>query len=273
MRTVHFRGIKFLLRDANSKLFSADRAAFMQVCIADEYGNLLNLIKEGDVVLDLGANIGCFTLLASRKVGTRGSVLAIEPDPGNFAQLQLNLSVNIVGNSETVNRAIYNEENVVIGWKSDGVGSMIENGAATTVLTCDISTLIDFIARNGSKHILIKSDIEGAEKYLFRDPRIQQVLENVDALAMEVHEQHVYLSIREKLMENGFSVSGIHYENDYMRNIAKNFVKSRFLPLRLYGKEIFKIGSRVLTGTLRRRTLTKGDTLTTFEPGVVFANK
>lgn len=271
MRTAHFQGIKFLLRDTNPKLFSADRAAFMQVCIADEYGKLLNLIGKGDTVLDLGANIGCFTLLASRKVGKEGNVLAIEADPGNFAQLQSNLAANEVRNTDAVNRAVYVDDGSMIGWHSDGVESKIEIGGAVTVLTCNISTLIDFIERKNSKRIFIKSDMEGAEKYLFNDEEIRQLLKKLDGLAMEVHEKHVFMSIREKLNENGFTISEIHFESDCANKIVRNTIKTKFLPFRLYGKEMFGPISRVFRGLVKDNSIEGKDSEVAFEPGIIYA--
>jgi protein-L-isoaspartate O-methyltransferase len=44
-------------------------------------------VRPGDVVLDVGAHIGYYTLLLSRLVGDQGRVYAFEPDPSNFALL------------------------------------------------------------------------------------------------------------------------------------------------------------------------------------------
>lgn len=51
-------------------------------------------IKEGDTVVDLGANIGYFTLLAARCAGKNGKVYSFEPEPKNFHYLSKNISIN-----------------------------------------------------------------------------------------------------------------------------------------------------------------------------------
>lgn len=51
-------------------------------------------IEPGMVVADVGANLGLYTLLASRRVGPQGCVHSFEPDPDNFALLQRNVAVN-----------------------------------------------------------------------------------------------------------------------------------------------------------------------------------
>lgn len=55
---------------------------------------LLDLIKPGMTVVDVGANIGYFTLLAASLVGEKGIVYAFEPSPANFKLLQKNLIAN-----------------------------------------------------------------------------------------------------------------------------------------------------------------------------------
>jgi FkbM family methyltransferase len=48
---------------------------------------MLSLVKPGDVVWDIGANVGVFTLKFSDAVGDRGRVVAFEPAPGTFRTL------------------------------------------------------------------------------------------------------------------------------------------------------------------------------------------
>ena len=66
----------------------SDFAAFYQVFVERTYQNLPNKIKQGDVVIDAGANIGIFTVMSSILVGNTGRVLSIEPDPENISILK-----------------------------------------------------------------------------------------------------------------------------------------------------------------------------------------
>jgi FkbM family methyltransferase len=52
------------------------------------------LPKSGEIVIDVGANIGIYTLLSSRKVEPEGKVIAIEPDESNLAVLRKNITIN-----------------------------------------------------------------------------------------------------------------------------------------------------------------------------------
>jgi FkbM family methyltransferase len=67
---------------------------------------LRNLLKPGMVFVDIGANIGYFTLVAARRVGPTGRVLAVEPEPYNFQLLQRNVGVNDLANVELANVAL-----------------------------------------------------------------------------------------------------------------------------------------------------------------------
>ena len=51
-------------------------------------------LREGDLYVDIGANVGYFTLLASHLVGKSGKVLSVEADPVTFEELLKNLELN-----------------------------------------------------------------------------------------------------------------------------------------------------------------------------------
>ena len=58
---------------------------------------LLSLLQPGDVFVDVGANIGYFSVLAASVVGGSGEVFAFEPDPDNFSLLCANAEMNDLG--------------------------------------------------------------------------------------------------------------------------------------------------------------------------------
>jgi FkbM family methyltransferase len=64
------------------------------------------ILQEGDVFVDVGANIGYHSLLGSKLVGSTGSVVAIEPVPDTFAMLLDNLRLNSCSNVRAVNVAV-----------------------------------------------------------------------------------------------------------------------------------------------------------------------
>jgi FkbM family methyltransferase len=66
--------------------------------------------KEGDVVLDVGAHIGRYTIIASKRVGPTGKVIAIEADPSNFEMLNRNIELNRLTNVTTLNYAAFSKK-------------------------------------------------------------------------------------------------------------------------------------------------------------------
>lgn len=66
------------------------------------------VVKEGDVVVDLGANIGYFTLLAAKLVGKSGKVYSFEPEPKNYNYLLKNIELNGYGNITAVQKSVSN---------------------------------------------------------------------------------------------------------------------------------------------------------------------
>ena len=69
-----------------------DIAAIIESYVLNVYR--IRKIKGRSVVLDIGAGIGEFSLLASSKVGAEGKVIAIEPSPDDFKTLQINIKEN-----------------------------------------------------------------------------------------------------------------------------------------------------------------------------------
>lgn len=70
-------------------------------------------IKKGDNVIDLGANIGYYTILMSKLVGDEGKVFSFEPDPNSAEILKMNIDLNDCKNVIIVQKAVHNETNKV----------------------------------------------------------------------------------------------------------------------------------------------------------------
>ena len=67
-----------------------DISSFYQVFVEKSYAFLMSKINKSDIVIDAGANIGMFSIMASILVGKTGKVIAIEPDPENLKILKRN---------------------------------------------------------------------------------------------------------------------------------------------------------------------------------------
>lgn len=68
------------------------------------------ILKPGDVMVDVGAHIGYYSLLASTLVGPTGKIFSFEPSPDNFFLLQKNVQVNNYKNLVLINKAVGDKE-------------------------------------------------------------------------------------------------------------------------------------------------------------------
>ena len=125
-------------------------------------------LKNGDVVIDIGAGIGDDAVIFSRLVGPTGCVVAIEAHPRTYRCLQKTVELNGLNNVITLNVAV-NDSNGVIGI-GDGLSyqsSSIISG--TPVVQVESKRLDDILETVGVKNIgLVKINIEGAETAALR---------------------------------------------------------------------------------------------------------
>jgi len=130
-------------------------------------------IHEGQTMIDVGANIGFFTLLGCQKVGPRGKVIAFEPNPIIFEMMNTSVFANAFRKrSECHNVAAFNEEGEMEftwGTHDHGGGRLITpdlkrmSDNQTSVRTAKLDDLVD---PKDYPISLIKIDTEGAEPYV-----------------------------------------------------------------------------------------------------------
>lgn len=130
-----------------------------------------SVIHPGMVVLDIGAFVGWYTLLAARQVGAQGKVYAFEPDPRNFDLLGENLRLNRVDSRVIcLPRAVSDEAGVQPFFLHGGDqsrSSLIPSGGGHESTTATTVVLDDFFDR-GIKIDVVKMDIEGGEVHALR---------------------------------------------------------------------------------------------------------
>ena len=122
-------------------------------------------IKPGMHVLDVGANIGYFTLLFARLVGPTGHVYAFEPEPRNFELLQRNITRNGYSNVTAVPKAVSRTSGSQRLYKSpDNLGDhRLAHGTAGRD-SIDVSVVaLDELLPGDARVDFIKLDIQGAE--------------------------------------------------------------------------------------------------------------
>ena len=154
---------------------------------------IASLADEGSTVVDVGANIGFFSLLAARSVGAAGKVLAFEPVAATCAQLRANLELNAAGNVAVHELALSDRDGRVAIYeghgRNRGLSSMrpIEEASALRAVP---AAALDSLDAGDARISLIKIDVEGAE---------QLVLEGM-LRTLEKHRPHLIVEITHRFL-------------------------------------------------------------------------
>jgi FkbM family methyltransferase len=144
------------------------RLIYFNVYERDLISAVLPLIDPDEVVFDVGANVGFYTLHAAR-IMRRGCVYAFEPEPGNFARLRRNCELNgfasgvkpqMVAVSDKVGAARFFKCERNSGWGNlKGFPDVIDSEFEVKTTTIDEFCLSEGIDRIG----FLKIDVEGHE--------------------------------------------------------------------------------------------------------------
>jgi FkbM family methyltransferase len=156
------KGLKFNIAGLNSSYASGTNEMPVQEALVKQ-------IKTGDVFLDIGANIGFFTVIGARMVGPDGRVYAFEPVPANTAALRHNIALNSFENTKIFESAVSNfsgkGELLLAGW---GGGSTLAYASSPPdlkgILEVDLVTIDQLVERGEiDPPAVVKIDVEGAE--------------------------------------------------------------------------------------------------------------
>lgn len=168
-----------------------------------------DLLKEGDLVLDLGANIGAFAVLASKIVGKDGKVIAVEPNSADYGMLVQNIQRNNCQNITPVNL---------------GVGKGVEKKEANFMgrtFTCKLDTLDSILDDLGihTRINFIKVDIEGYEVDVIS--KSITIFKDADVISIECH--NTKEEIDKLLLPHGFSFKPLRMSYIY-KKVCRNLL-------------------------------------------------
>ena len=157
----------------NARDFVQRRIRFFQIFEHNLTYYTMGQLREGDLYVDIGANVGYFSLLASRCVGNTGQVISVEADPVTFAALNKNLELNGCLNVSARNVAATATACRIEMTRSDPHNSGCN---AITVGTGEGGieglSFRDIVREDLSRVRFIKIDIEGSE-----EPILDAILE------------------------------------------------------------------------------------------------
>src|SRR5215218_676021 len=152
--------------------------------------------KQGDIVVDIGAHMGRYTIISSKRVGTKGKVVAIEANPSNFKMLNRNIKLNQLTNVIPLNYAVYSKEtkiklylpgeelghttyNTVMSDRAKNEDKFVEASANTLDYFLQLKEITDVN--------WIKIDVEGAEFEVLKGATNVLSKSKDIALLIEIH--------------------------------------------------------------------------------------
>jgi FkbM family methyltransferase len=216
-----------------------------EVFVLDVYRS--DLIRKKDIVLDLGASTGDFCIIASKKVGSNGMVIAIEPDADNYELLKFNIQRNKCQNVLPLNIGVGKED----GQEKEIIAPFDKPSRGK------ISTLETILEEVGidKKIDFIKMDIEGAEADVIYASI--KTFKEADVISLEFHGTRQ--RIDELILNHGFIFKPVTMTYVYKR-ILKNLLLH---PLTLYNIYMDTIlnNPRIIYKAIAGLDMTKGQLL------------
>ena len=195
-------------------------------------------VHEGDVVIDVGAHVGYYTLLMAQLVGKNGKVYSFEPDPVNFELLKKSVEINGFENVVLIQKAVSDTTEKIklfLGDNDSAINRIYDAklGDAKKSIDVESITIDEYFKENDKLFNFIKIDSEGSEakiingmeKFLTKNRKLIMMTEFFPFLIKKSgDEPNQYLKSLEK---SGFSLYNILDKNEKTNKInSENFLES-----------------------------------------------
>jgi FkbM family methyltransferase len=210
---------------------------------------MLNVLKHGDVVVDVGANCGYFALLAGTLVGESGRVVAIEPAAECLARLRANVALNGLTNVEVLDRVASNhagETRFYLNSDNSGGHALWNPGEWPSnqksrehpISTAKLATALDAEWKKRGLPLpkLIKTDTEGAEQFVLEGARELLSGCKVPFVVAELHEFGLgklgctQASLRGLMESLGYATFGLYFSGAMPKFVPSGVqIRSQFL--------------------------------------------
>jgi len=238
-----YKSVKFLGMDNLVLKVNVPKYDFQAYCRSeDDFNDLVIMTqhehdllkrfspKEGDVVVDVGAHMGLYTMISSKRVGPTGKVIAIINDPRIFDMLNHNIKLNNITNVMPFNYIPYSKEMdmVLVHYSRMLLG---ENGKPNTVdktIAVHVNTLDNLLQHNGINEVnWMKVDVDEPELEVLKGAH--NVLSNSKDIAffIEVHGKDNYKPLTEFLHSYNFIIA---FEKSYKWGAKHIIARKSSLP-------------------------------------------
>lgn len=194
LRTLYGRkGIKREIHGEEAIFLKPQHRACAEDAEPKVFAALKERAKAGGVVLDIGANVGVYSLLMARWVGPTGKVYAFEPAPQTLQDLRDHVAINKMSKHiEVVDQAVSDQkgEAVFYAHSTSGENSLNPGFAKrlseAQAVKVPVTTVDEFCEKNKIAPTLLKIDVEGFEIHVLRGAQ-ETLLRHRPSLVIEMH--------------------------------------------------------------------------------------
>jgi FkbM family methyltransferase len=201
---------------------TSDWTVVHEIALAGSYSRAFRHLEtavDGGIIVDLGANIGCFSLTCAA-LHPALQIVAYEPEPSNLSAFRTNLQLNpqLAGRITLVPRAVSADNGTaVLNVSSNLAGTNIiahHRDASTTQLEVPVAGFPDVVMAVEQPIRLVKMDIEGSEFAIVKSTPAE-AWARIPALAMEIHEDRAAGMLTDGLLAE-LASRGYRAESDRM---------------------------------------------------------
>jgi len=206
---------------------------------------LLHFLKESDMFVDIGANIGSYTVLAAGHINAK--TISIEPVPSTYSNLINNISINNIQNIvEALNIALGSEKGNISFTKTQDTSNHVATQFDKEVINVNVNTL-DKILFDKKVPALIKIDVEGFETEVLNGAAQTLIHDDLKAIIIELNGLGARYNydetlIHKKLIDLGFKP---HIYNPINRTLTE--VKTFGSHNTIYIRDIDSVTERLKT--------------------------
>jgi FkbM family methyltransferase len=210
-KTIDYYGYKLSL-DLSDYI---QRSAYLNIFEPYESNLIKNYLKPGMTFIDVGANIGYFTLMGAALVGSEGKVIAFEPSPYAYGRLENTVNRNNISQVSLVQAGLSNSKSTIQLYISDDKWgnhspTMIKNDGGQPI-DVPVFRLDEYLKSNNIVYVdLMKVDVEGFEPNVIEGAREAIESKKIHSILLEFNKYWLecngssVASLYQKLLELGF---------------------------------------------------------------------
>lgn len=205
------RGAKFILGSMAGE--GGGGSVYFNLMEAEQTETMLAEFSAGKVFFDIGANIGYYSILASKLVGEKGAVVAFEPVISNLTFLHRHVELNNAKNVRVLSFALSDKQSIAsfsLGQNS-AMGHLSENGKGENLVYVPTVSLDEIAAKMNLMPDVMKIDVEGAEMDVFAGA--ENVLRTAKpTIFLSTHSPELRRDCLEFLQNRGYEVKSMFPE-------------------------------------------------------------